>query len=210
MSMSLRNELRQPLSNFTFAGQVYNWENWYTHVKQGSDAIHGSNENVLIFLSGLDSDQDLSPVVDGTALTPGTATFDRDDFSGYADKLVLELHAYDNIFGSSPSNCSAVQDKLFSAGFKALANDARNQFPVVLTEFGTEQDESAVQDPYISCLLDYVSSHNAGWMIWELGGSYYIRENSTDADESWSVCQPSLPVFLHVMEEHSVYHDVEF
>ncbi|OTA55855.1 glycoside hydrolase [Hypoxylon sp. EC38] len=187
MSMSLRNELRTPLSNFTFASESYNWENWYTYIKQGSDAIHSANGDVLIFLSGLSSDQDLSPVVNGTELTPGSATFNRDDFSGYANKLVLELHAYDNILGPGPSDCSKVEDKLSNAGFKALTSDATNQFPVVLTEFGLVQNGTSAQDPYISCVLDYVSSQNAGWMIWAIQGSYYIREGIQDHDESWGL-----------------------
>ncbi|KAI1412013.1 glycoside hydrolase [Hypoxylon sp. FL1857] len=187
MSMSLRNELRTPLSNFTFASEAYNWENWYKYIRQGSDAIHNANGDVLIFLSGLNSDQDLSPVVNGTALTPGSATFNQDDFSGYANKLVLELHAYDNVFGPGPSDCSTVQNELSNDGFKALTSDAKNQFPVVLTEFGLVQNGTSAQDPYVSCILDYMSSQNAGWMIWAIQGSYYIREGIQDHDETWGL-----------------------
>ncbi|KAI0892900.1 glycoside hydrolase [Annulohypoxylon nitens] len=186
-SMSLRNELRSPLSNFTFASENYNWENWYKYVKEGADAIHSANEDLLIFLSGLNSDQDLSVVVDGTALTPGSATFNVDDFSGYADKLVLELHAYDNIFGPGPSDCNTVASELSDDGFVALTSDAKTEFPVVLTEFGLEQNGTAAQDPYVNCLLNYTSTKNAGWMIWQVGGSYYIREGVQDRDESWGL-----------------------
>ncbi|KAI1441719.1 glycoside hydrolase [Annulohypoxylon stygium] len=186
-SMSLRNELRSPLSNFTFASENYNWENWYKYVKEGADAIHSANEDLLIFLSGLNSDQDLSVVVDGTALTPGSATFNTDDFSGYADKLVLELHAYDNIFGPGPSDCNTVASELSNDGFVALTSDAKTEFPVVLTEFGLEQNGTAAQDPYVNCLLNYTSTKNAGWMIWQIGGSYYIREGVQDRDESWGL-----------------------
>ncbi|KAI6082636.1 glycoside hydrolase family 5 protein [Hypoxylon rubiginosum] len=186
MSMSLRNELRISLTSASVAN-TYNWEQWYSYIKQGADAINKANSDVLIFLSGLNSDQDLSPVVNGTALTPGTATFNRDDFSGYGDKLVLELHAYDNIIGPGPSNCIAVEEKLYNTGFKSLTDDATNQFPMVLTEFGLVQNGTASQNPYISCLLDYVPSRNAGWMIWQLGGSYYIREGTQDFDETWGL-----------------------
>ncbi|KAI1088861.1 glycoside hydrolase [Rostrohypoxylon terebratum] len=186
-SMSLRNELRSPLSNFTFASENYNWQNWYKFVKEGADAIHSANEDLLIFLSGLNSDQDLSVVVDGTALTPGSATFNADDFAGYADKLVLELHAYDNIFGPGPSDCSTVGNELSNDGFMALTSDAKTEFPVVLTEFGLEQNGTAAQDPYVNCLLNYTSTKNAGWMIWQIGGSYYIREGVQDRDESWGL-----------------------
>ncbi|KAI1505156.1 glycoside hydrolase superfamily [Biscogniauxia marginata] len=187
MSMSLRNELRIPLTDTQLASSSYNWEDWYTHVRQGSDAIHSANSEVLIFLSGLDSDKDLSAVVQGSDLEPGSGKFSKDDFDGYANKLVLELHAYDNIFGAGPSDCSVVEDELYDAGFEALSDDATNQFPVVLTEFGIEQNGTAAQDPYVSCLLDYVSSQNAGWMIWQLGGSYYIREGTQDRDENWGL-----------------------
>ncbi|KAI1485137.1 glycoside hydrolase superfamily [Biscogniauxia mediterranea] len=186
MSMSLRNELRVPLTN-TQVGSTYTWEDWYSYVRQGSDAIHSANPDVLIFLSGLDSDTDLSNVVDGSNLTPGSAKFDKDDFSGYGDKLVLELHAYDNIFSLGPTDCSSVEDRLDSAGFKALADDADHKFPVLLTEFGLEQNSTTAQDPYASCLLNFVSSRNAGWMIWQLGGSYYIREGTADYDEQWGL-----------------------
>ncbi|KAI8958038.1 glycoside hydrolase family 5 protein [Daldinia sp. FL1419] len=186
-SMSLRNELRIPLNDATLTSSSYNWESWYNYVKQGSSAIHKANGNVLIFLSGLDSDQDLSPVVNGTALTPGSATFNKDDFSGLADKLVLELHAYDNIAGPGTSNCTLVEVELYNAGFRALTDKAKNQFPVVITEFGLVQNGTAKQDPYVSCLLDKVPSANAGWIIWSLGGSYYIREGTQDRDESWGL-----------------------
>ncbi|KAI5922981.1 glycoside hydrolase superfamily [Camillea tinctor] len=187
MSMSLRNELRVPLTNSQVAS-TYTWEDWYTYMRQGSDAIHAANPDVLIFLSGLDSDKDLSVVVDGSNLTPGSARFSKNDFAGYGNKLVLELHAYDNIFtfGAS-SECSSVEDRLNSAGFEALDDDANHKFPVLLTEFGLEQNSTTAQDSYASCLLNFVSSRNAGWMIWQIGGSYYIREGTQDYDEQWGL-----------------------
>ena len=187
MSMSLRNELRQPLSNISLFRNSYNWEDWYSYVQQGASAINKANPNVLIFLSGLDSDTTLEPVVQGEALQPGTATFNRDDFNGYADKLVLELHSYLNINGPGPSDCNEVKDGLFTGGFQALTEDARNQFPIILTEFGFGQDSTSTQAPYAQCLMDYVVDQKAGWMIWVLSGSYYIRNGEEDFDEPWGL-----------------------
>ncbi|KAI0475389.1 glycoside hydrolase superfamily [Xylariaceae sp. FL0804] len=184
MSMSLRNELRPPLSDLQLASSSYNWEDWYARVRQGADAINSANADVLIFLSGLDSDADLSVVVQGTALTPGTQTFSRGDFAGYDDKLVLELHSYANILGASPTNCSQTEYDLDQAGFDTLDN-ATNTFPLVVTEFGFEQDNNLTQQPYADCLLSYFPQQKAGWMIWELGGSYYVRQGTQDYDESW-------------------------
>jgi len=185
--MSLRNELRPPLTNDEVAG-TYTWENWYKYVRQGADAIHTANSDVLIFLSGLDSDSNLTAVVQGSALDPGTTKFSREDFKGYGDnKLVLELHAYDNIVSTPTVDCSVSTGKLFDAGFQTFSKDAVNRFPLVVTEFGLPQDTGAATNSYISCIMDYFSSQRAGWMIWELAGSYYIREGTKDGDESWCV-----------------------
>jgi hypothetical protein len=187
ISMSLRNELRIPLTGLQVAND-YNWEQWYAYVRQGADAIHSANPDVLIFLSGLDSDRNLTTVVQGAALEPGTDKFSHDDFQGYGnDKLVLELHAYDNIMGTPSSNCSVTTEKLFEAGFQTLTSSAVNQFPLVVTEFSFPQNTAIAKDPYASCLLEYFPSQRAGWMIWSLSGSYYTREGIKDYDEEWSV-----------------------
>ncbi|KAI0487139.1 glycoside hydrolase superfamily [Xylaria cf. heliscus] len=187
MSMSLRNELRIPLTETQLLNS-YNWQDWYEYVQQGANAIHTANSDVLIFLSGLDSDKNLTAIVQGTALTPGTSTFNRDDFQGYgSNKLVLELHVYDNILGTPSSNCSVTTDNLFDAGFQTLTDSDVNQFPLVVTEFGFPQNATTNKDSYASCLLDYFPAQHAGWMLWSLGGSYYIREGSQDADEGWGL-----------------------
>src|SRR6266566_248434 len=95
MSMSLRNELRQPLDNLTLYNETYNWETWYGYVQQGASAIHAKNPDVLVFLGGIDSDTTLAPLVQGTALAPGNATFSGAALDAPADKVVLELHHYD-------------------------------------------------------------------------------------------------------------------
>ncbi len=187
--MSLRNELRQPLTNFTLYEQSYNWQDWYKYMKQGAAAINSKNPNLLIFLSGIDSDATLQPVVEGTALTPGTGTFSLDDFQGYSNKLVLEIHAYEIL--SPVTNCTLFQSQLATDGFEALnastTSKAKNAFPVIMTEFGFTEDATTWQDVYASCLEAYLPAQKAGWMIWALGGSYYIREGTQDSDETWGL-----------------------
>ncbi|KAH8646768.1 glycoside hydrolase superfamily [Xylariales sp. PMI_506] len=193
MSMSLRNELRQPLTNLTLYSDSYNWEDWYTNVRLGADAIHAANPDVLIFLSGINSDTTLTPVVQaGTALAPGTGVFSTDDFSGYSDKLVLELHNYADILGGPDlTNCTALQDDLYTDGFQTLlSNDSDNVnvFPLVLTEWGFDQSNATTwEDTFVTCLEAYLASQSAGFMIWTLSGSYYIREGAQDADDTWGL-----------------------
>lgn len=185
--MSLRNELRQPLTNLTLFNDSYNWRDWYLYSKQGAQAVHAANPALLVFLSGLDSDTIFTPVVRGTELLPGTGKFSFDDFGGYADKLVLELHNYANILGTVPKNCSALMTTLSENGFEALSNTATNRFPVVMSEFGFPQDATTWKELFASCLEGYLPAQNAGWMIWAIAGSYYIREGAQDSDETWGL-----------------------
>ncbi|KAJ9136688.1 Glycoside hydrolase [Pleurostoma richardsiae] len=183
MSMSLRNEPREPQNNATLDAETYNWEYWYKYIKQGTDAINGANPDVLIFLSGLGFDTYLTPVVQGTALTPGNSTFSRTDFPGYADKLVLDLHNYQ----TTSTNCTSLQKDLYNDGFQALTPAAANMFPVMLTEFGLAMDNTSWHAVYPTCLASYLPAQKAGWFIWVLAGSYYIRHGVQDSDETWGL-----------------------
>ncbi|KAB5542501.1 glycoside hydrolase superfamily [Coniochaeta sp. 2T2.1] len=178
MSMALRNEPREP--SLAAAKATYNWRDWYGFIKQGSEAIHSANPDVLIFLSGLGFDTTLTPVVQGTALTPGTGKFNLADFPGYANKLVLELHNYEN----GATSCTSLQNNLNGNGFSALG---ANKFPVMLTEFGFQMDASTWKGVYASCLASYLPAQKAGWFIWVLSGSYYIRSGTQDYEESWGL-----------------------
>ncbi|CAI4215567.1 unnamed protein product [Parascedosporium putredinis] len=133
-SLALRNEPRNP-SNNPAAAATYNWESWYKFVRQGSKAVFDANPDLLIFLSGLSYDTYIEPVFLGTALTPGNGRFSRDDFAGYADKLVLEIHNYERSIGS----CQSLSGNLYKKGFQAMHPEdpgTVNVFPVMLTEFG--------------------------------------------------------------------------
>ncbi|KAI1661843.1 glycoside hydrolase family 5 protein [Daldinia decipiens] len=185
-SMSLRNELRKPDSNPTLSSQSYNWRDWYTNIKKGTSAINSANPNLLIFLSGLDFDTFVTPVVQGTEFTPGTAKFNKADFQGYANKLVLEIHNYQN----SANNCNNLKNSLYSSGFQALhADDSKavNVFPVLLTEFGFDMSGSAWQGTYATCIASYLAEQKAGWFIWVISGSYYVRSGTQDFEETWGL-----------------------
>jgi hypothetical protein len=38
-----------------------------------------------------------------------------------------------------------------------------------------------------SCLEKYLADQQAGWMVWGLAGSYFIREGTQDGDEPWGL-----------------------
>jgi hypothetical protein len=177
--MSLRNEPRTPADDSSQSSSTYNWEYWYTYVKEGASAIHSANSNVLIFLSGLSYDTYLTPVVQGTALTPGTGTFSFSDFP--TNKMVLELHNYDN----SATSCDSLETTLYTDGFEALSSSAANVLPVIMTEWGFLMDSTTWEGVYAECLRSYLPEQRAGWMLWVIAGSYYIRSGTQDYDETW-------------------------
>jgi hypothetical protein len=186
MSMSLRNELRNPTNNPQLSQSSYNWRDWYVYIRQGAEAVHSANPDTLIVLSGLDYDTTMRPVVQGTALTPGTGTFRRSDFAGYENKLVIELHNYNN----QATNCDSLQSDMYQKGYQALHPEdkgAVNVFPVLMTEFGFYQNTTEWQRVYATCIADLLSTEKSGWFIWVLAGSYYIRSGTQDFEETWGL-----------------------
>ena len=178
----MRNELRSPDDDTTLADDSYNWDNWYTNMVENANQVHEVNSDLLLFFSGLNYDVTLSPIP--TASNLGNDTyFKKSDFS-FSDKIVLELHNYD----SSATSCSSLSSSLLTDGFNALETDDSsivNVLPVVMTEFGYEQDNTTYTEVYPSCLREWLPSVHAGWMIWVLSGSYYIRQGIQDYDETW-------------------------
>lgn len=73
VGMSLRNELRGPNQNP---------RDWYKYMEKGAEAVHAANPNVLVILSGLSYDKDLSFLRD------------RQVNLSFSGKLVFEVHWY--------------------------------------------------------------------------------------------------------------------
>ncbi|KAL2824264.1 glycoside hydrolase superfamily [Aspergillus cavernicola] len=180
--VGLRNELRQPAT--ANPNYPYNWETWYTEMVSAAEIVNAANPNALIFLSGLNYDTTLAPIPTAADLGSGTR-FRLSDFD-FADKLVLELHTYD----TGATSCANLSGALWNGGFKALdTNDAAvvNVMPVVLTEFGFNQEDSTWQSVYATCLRDWIPEQQAGWMVWTISGSYYIRQGTHDYDDTWGI-----------------------
>jgi len=189
MSMSLRNEPRSPGDNSTLVADSYNWADWYTNVVTGSGLINKANPDVLIFFSGLSYDTYITPIPTGESLTGVSGAesyvFNKSSFS-YEDKIVLELHNYAN----SATSCSDLENTLYVDGFSSLNSSdptVVNVLPMVMTEWGYAQDNTTYQSVYTTCLQEYLPSQQAGWMVWVIAGSYYIRSGTQDYDETWGL-----------------------
>ncbi|KAF3535767.1 hypothetical protein F2Q69_00024472 [Brassica cretica] len=137
------------------------------YMQQGAEAVHKANPNVLVILSGLTYDTDLSFV----RSRPVTLTF--------SGKLVFEIHQYyipyTNIWSSKNPNdaCGDILKILDDGvGFNL------REFPVFLSEFGIDvRGVSVVQNRDFGCLLGWAVENDVDWSIWALAGSYYIRES---------------------------------
>ena len=159
-------------------------------MRLGADTVNAANPNILIFMGGIHSDTTLYPIPTGSDLASGIS-FNLDSFS-YKDKLVLELHNYDT--SATPTiTCFLLEAELYVNGFNALDTNnkaIKNVMPVVMTEFGYAQDESSVNGVYASCLRSYLPGQKAGWMVWNIVGSYYIRSGLQDSDETYGKSAP--------------------
>ncbi|XP_020214123.1 glycosyl hydrolase 5 family protein [Cajanus cajan] len=158
VGMSLRNELRGPKQNLN---------DWYRYMSKGAEAVHAANPDVLVILSGINFDTDLSFIRnEGVKLS----------FSG---KLVFEVHWYSFSDGQAWASgnpnqvCGEVTGSVMSrAGF--LLDQG---WPLFVSEFGLDLRGTSVNDNrYFSCFMALVAQLDLDWALWTLGGSYYIRQ----------------------------------
>ncbi|KAF2035298.1 glycosyl hydrolase family 5 protein-like protein/cellulase [Setomelanomma holmii] len=179
ISLGLRNELRKPDS--AGASLAYTWPIWYDQVMDAANRVNKANPNILIFLSGLEYDTKVTPIPWADNLDNGKK-FMLSDYA-YKNKLVLELHNYQN----SATNCGDIKSGLWSNGFRATGDKSVNKMPVMLTEFGFSQADSSYTGTYATCLKKLMLQWKSGWMVWALSGSYYIRSGTQDYEETWGL-----------------------
>ncbi|KAL1216334.1 Glycosyl hydrolase 5 family protein [Cardamine amara subsp. amara] len=169
VGMSLRNELRGPNQNVN---------DWFKYMQQGAEAVHSANKNVLVILSGLSFDTDLSFV----RSRPVNISF--------TEKLVFEMHWYSFSDGSSwtdnntNDNCGQILNRIKNAGGFLL-----NQgFPLFISEFGIdERGKNTEDDRYFGCLTGWAAENDVDWSVWALTGSYYLRQGNVGMVEYYGL-----------------------
>ncbi|KAL7160004.1 hypothetical protein ABFS83_01G065600 [Erythranthe nasuta] len=185
VGMSLRNELR---------GNRQNTNDWYKNMAAGAQTVHTQNPDVLVIVSGLSYDSDLSFLKQ------------QDLQSGISNKIVYEAHWY--TFGTGPDKWDARTNQL-CADFTKNAQDKyffvttkENSYPLFLSEFGIDQrGTNEADNRYISCLLAAVAEIDIDWSIWAIQGSYILREGNADVEETYGVMNfnwdgPKNPAFV--------------
>ncbi|XP_051116443.1 glycosyl hydrolase 5 family protein-like [Andrographis paniculata] len=169
VAMSLRNELRGPRQNV---------DDWYRYMQQGAEAVHAANPNVLVILSGLQYDRDLSFLVD----KPVALTF--------SNKLVFELHWYGFSDGQAwkTGNPNEVCGRLVSETMTKAGFLLTQGFPLFLSEFGMDMRGTNINDNrYMNCFMGWAAEQDVDWALWTLTGSYYLRDGIAGFDETYGV-----------------------
>lgn len=151
-------------------------------MEQGATEVHKANPDVLVFVSGLNYDTDLS-------------FLKRKPFkTKVGNKIVYEVHSYAWSSGSQddwtkkPLNqkCANVMNNLNEkAGFLM---SGRNPTPLAMTEFGadmTNMDDKNTR--YLSCMLAYLAGVDLDWALWALQGGYFVRDQGTIVPESYGL-----------------------
>ncbi|KAL4019131.1 hypothetical protein IC575_022770 [Cucumis melo] len=177
IGMSLRNELRGPYTNM---------DNWYKYVSNGSHLIHTKNPNLLVIISGVTFDTDLS--------------FLKEKPLGYNlhNKVVLEAHLYpfsgseklpESKFVKKPLNvvCNQVKEKFErEAGF--VVNMENEPYPLWLSEFGYDlRGDNKAQNRFMSCFLAHIVGKDLDWAYWAFQGTYMYRQGQESVDEAFGI-----------------------
>ncbi|KAL9151618.1 hypothetical protein ABFS82_11G063100 [Erythranthe guttata] len=169
VAMSLRNELR---------GRRQNVNDWYRYMQKGAEAVHAANPNLLVILSGLKFDRDLSFLLK------------RPVSLSFSNKLVFELHWYgfsDGLAWQS-GNPNQVCGRLVGETTKKAGFLLDQGYPLLLSEFGVDMRGSNVNDNrFLNCFMGWAAEQDVDWALWALTGSYYIREGVVGLDETYGV-----------------------
>lgn len=147
-------------------------------MQQGAETIHAVNPNVLVILSGLDYDKDLSFL----QKRPVNVSFTR--------KIVFELHWYSFSHsgawrGNVNDACGWISGSIMGkAGF--LADEGHG--PLFVSEFGANGRGDDVNDNrYINCFMALAAEQDWDFAVWTLQGSYYFREGVVGMDEYYGL-----------------------
>ncbi|CAA0814108.1 Cellulase (glycosyl hydrolase family 5) protein [Striga hermonthica] len=169
VGMSLRNELRGPRQNVN---------DWYKHMTRGAEAVHAANPNVIIILSGLQFDSDLSFL----AAKPVNLSF--------SNKLAFEMHWYGFSNGQvwKSGNLNQVCGEKMADIKKKVGFLLDEGYPLFMSEFGFDMRGTNVNDNrFLHCLMGWAAEFDIDWALWTLPGSYYIRQGVVGHDETYGV-----------------------
>ncbi|KAH7681718.1 Cellulase protein [Dioscorea alata] len=169
IGMSLRNELRGPRENTI---------DWFKYMQRGAEAVHEANKNVIVIMSGLNFDTDLTFLINQTVNL---------SFKG---KHAFEVHWYSfsNPGEWNSGNPNQVCRRIAGNVMRKAGFLLGQGFPLFMSEFGIDQRGVNIEDNrYFPCVLSVLAKLDMDWALWTLQGSYYTRQGQIGTDETYSV-----------------------
>lgn len=148
------------------------------YMQKGAEAVHAANPNILVILSGLKYDRDLSFLLNN----PVTLSF--------SNKLVFELHWYGFSDGQKweTGNSNQVCGQVVSDTMRKGGFILDQGYPLFISEFGVDMRGNNVNDNrYLNCFMGWAAELDVDWALWTLTGSYYIREGVIGHDETYGI-----------------------
>lgn len=154
-------------------------------MQQGAETVHLANPDVLVILSGLNFDKDLSFL------------HDRSVNVSFSGKLVFEMHWYSFSDGDAWTTgtlnqvCGRISANVMgSAGF--LATHGGKGYPMFVSEFGLDmRGTNTGGNRFLNCFMALAADQDWDFAVWALQGSYYLREGVKDMDETYGLLNHS-------------------
>uniref|UniRef100_L2FMZ8 Cellulase family protein n=1 Tax=Colletotrichum fructicola (strain Nara gc5) TaxID=1213859 RepID=L2FMZ8_COLFN len=166
-SIGLRNEIRERFSydNPPVAPAIEpkTWETWGKRMVQGASAINAANPDVLIFFGGRLGGIDIEAPANGWYAETSRSRRCRSRTRYYG--------------------------MLDGWGADVMTKGQANVAPLIMSEWGHDQSDTKreYEKNFHKCLMDLMVQRSVGWMVWSMGGSYYIREGKADVEDFWGL-----------------------
>ena len=162
------------------------------YMQKGAESVHSANPDVLVILSGLSYDRDLSFLLN----RPENLTF--------TGKLVFEVHWYGFSDGQAwvNGNPNQVCGRLAEYVMRTSGFLVDQGYPLFVSEFGVDLRGTNVNDNrYLNCFLGVAAELDLDWALWTLVGSYYLRQGVVGLNEyygilDWNWCEIRNSSFL--------------
>lgn len=147
-------------------------------MQRGAEAVHAANPNILVILSGLSYDKDLSFLQNKPVIL------------SFSNKTVFELHWYGFSDGKSweTGNPNQVCGQVVGGIMNKAGFLLDKGYPLFLSEFGVDFRGTNVNDNrYLNCFMGWAAELDVEWALWALTGSYYLREGVIGMNEYYGV-----------------------